>query len=277
MNKLITMTVIGATLLTFAGCATAPKRDDNLESARSVVTQVESAPLAGEVAADEVEQAHLALRKADDLASKHAANNEIDHQAYLARRHAEIAQQQIAIAQAKKTVAEGESQRQKVVLEAEAARKTEQARLQALQTAEATQRADSLEKQLADLNAKKTDRGVVLTLGDVLFDTGKATLKPGAQSTIDRLANFLKSSPDSSVVIEGHTDSVGSDDYNLELSQRRAESVRSALLSRSVTGERVSAIGKGKSEPVAGNETAAGRQQNRRVEIVIQNAKTASG
>lgn len=290
MNKSIVLSAVGATLLITAGCATAPTRDNTLEAARAMVNQVENSPTAGEVAATEVEQAHNALRAADELAKKHASTTEIAHQAYLAQVHAQIAQEQIATAQAKQVVSRADGERQKVLLEADAARKTQQANLSSAQAAAATQRAAAaneqaadaqqraqlLEKQLADLNAKKTDRGMVLTLGDVLFDTGKATLKPGAQSTIDRLAAFLKNSQDSTVVIEGHTDSVGSDDYNMGLSQRRAEAVKNALMERNISGDRVAAVGKGKSEPIASNDNAGGRQQNRRVEIVIQNSNQSS-
>jgi outer membrane protein OmpA-like peptidoglycan-associated protein len=127
-------------------------------------------------------------------------------------------------------------------------------------------------QELADLQAKQTDRGLVLTLGDVLFDTGRATLKPGADRTIDRLAQALKDNPNTRVMIEGHTDSVGGDEYNMALSERRAEAVADALRSRGVPADRYEAKGLGKDFPVASNDTQAGRQQNRRVEIVFSDA-----
>ena len=109
----------------------------------------------------------------------------------------------------------------------------------------------------------------MLTLGDVLFDTAQATLKPGALPTIDRLAAFLKDAQDRTVLVEGHTDSVGEDSFNQDLSNRRANTVKEALLSRGVSSERVQAVGKGEAMPVASNDSAGGRQQNRRVEIII--------
>lgn len=109
----------------------------------------------------------------------------------------------------------------------------------------------------------------MLTLGDVLFDSGQAELKAGAFSTIDRLATFMRENPERTLVVEGYTDSVGSDAYNLSLSQRRADAVRAALLARGIDGSRITKSGMGKANPVAGNDTAAGRQRNRRVEIVI--------
>jgi outer membrane protein OmpA-like peptidoglycan-associated protein len=147
----------------------------------------------------------------------------------------------------------------------------------ATQQAELARRqAQLLADQLRDLQARETERGLVLTLGDVLFDTGKATLKPGANSTISRLAQFLRQSPERSVTIEGHTDSVGTDSYNLMLSESRAGSVRDALVAQGIENSRILAVGKGESTPVASNDGAAGRQQNRRVEIIISNPTKAS-
>ena len=122
---------------------------------------------------------------------------------------------------------------------------------------------------MADLQAKKTDRGMVLTLGDVLFDTGQASLKPGATSILDRVAAFMNDNPRVNVRIEGHTDSTGSPDFNQVLSQNRAQSAATALQTRGVSPGRITAVGKGQELPVASNATAAGRQQNRRVEIVF--------
>ncbi len=109
----------------------------------------------------------------------------------------------------------------------------------------------------------------MLTLGDVLFDTGKAELNSGAARKLDQLAQFLTEHPDRRVQIDGFTDSVGTDSYNLDLSQRRADAVRSALLSRGINPTRISDQGYGKEFPVASNADAGGRQLNRRVEIVI--------
>jgi outer membrane protein OmpA-like peptidoglycan-associated protein len=120
---------------------------------------------------------------------------------------------------------------------------------------------------------------MVLTLGDVLFDTGRATLKPGADSVMERVAMFMQKNPDTKVVIEGHTDSRGSDEYNHELSKDRAAAVQDALASRGIERNRVEAVGKGEGFPVASNDTSAGRQENRRVEIVFsdQEGHFASG
>ena len=172
--------------------------------------------------------------------------------------------------QAEKDRAESERARmqaQTASAEAEQSRRAAEAQLAAAQAAQAD--AAKLQKQLADMEAKQTDRGLVLTLGDVLFDSGRAELKAGASRTVDRLAAFMRDHPERSLQVEGYTDSVGSDALNLALSQRRADAVQAALVSRGVEGSRIKTNGMGKASPVASNDTAEGRQRNRRVEIVI--------
>jgi outer membrane protein OmpA-like peptidoglycan-associated protein len=126
------------------------------------------------------------------------------------------------------------------------------------------------------LQAKPTDRGLVVTLGDVLFMTGRADLQPGAVGNLGRLVTFLNKYPGRTVAIEGYTDSVGSEDYNQRLSERRADSVKSYLIGQGIGSTRLSASGKGESDPVAANDSASGRQQNRRVEVVISNPPAAA-
>jgi outer membrane protein OmpA-like peptidoglycan-associated protein len=110
----------------------------------------------------------------------------------------------------------------------------------------------------------------VITLDDVLFAFDRADLQPGAQRMLDRVAELLKQHPDRDVSIEGHTDSVGSANYNQQLSEARAAAVREYLLRRGVAAERLSAVGYGKTRPIVPNDSPSARQQNRRVEIVIE-------
>ena len=126
-----------------------------------------------------------------------------------------------------------------------------------------------LEARLKELNARPTPRGLVVTLGDVLFDVDRAALRPGGQRLVQQLAAVLNEFPQRNALIEGHTDSSGSDAHNQTLSTQRADAVRSALLQQGIAGARISARGYGESTPVSGNDTAAGRQMNRRVEIVL--------
>jgi outer membrane protein OmpA-like peptidoglycan-associated protein len=129
---------------------------------------------------------------------------------------------------------------------------------------------ETMQARLADLETKRTERGLVVTLGDVLFETDRAELKPGSERTLDELVAALRESPNASVAIEGHTDSTASHAYNQSLSERRAAAVRAYLVAKGIDGTRISARGLGEEFPVASNADAAGRQQNRRVELVIQ-------
>ena len=155
------------------------------------------------------------------------------------------------------------------------AREAEQARAQAEQArraAEAEQaKTAALAKELADLKAQQTNRGLVLTVGDVLFATGKAEVAAGGMRSIDKLAEWLKKNPTRNLLIEGHTDNTGSEDLNMKLSQQRAEAVRDQLVSRGVGADRITTKGYGPKYPVVANDSASGRQQNRRVEVVVLN------
>jgi outer membrane protein OmpA-like peptidoglycan-associated protein len=126
-------------------------------------------------------------------------------------------------------------------------------------------------KELSELKAQQTERGIVLTIGDVLFATGKATLSGDANRSVAKLADFLKRYPGRNVLIEGHTDSVGSDEFNLALSQQRADSVKEKLVADAVDAARITTVGYGKKYPMASNDTAAGKQLNRRVEVIVLN------
>jgi OmpA-OmpF porin, OOP family len=265
MNRRYSFVLAAAVAAGVAGCASTPETIDELETARAVVPQVEASPRAG-VAVTNITDARKALDRANALAEKHGKVADIQYEATVASRNAQIANEKILTAQAKDDVEKGTAERQAVLTEArslEADRNAQQAR-------SAEERAKSLEQELADLKGKKTDRGVVVTMGDVLFDTGKATLKPGAYATVDRLATVLKEDTSRKVMIEGHTDNVGSDEYNQQLSERRAASVQAALFERGVDASQISTVGKGETTPVASNDSPVGRQQNRRVELVFQ-------
>ncbi len=137
------------------------------------------------------------------------------------------------------------------------------------------QQATEMQRQIDLLQARPTDQGLVLTLGDVTFTSGRADLMAGGTGNLNRLVAFLNKYPDRTVSIHGYTDNVGSEGYNQGLSERRAESVKSYLAGQGIGSIRLSAAGKGEGDPVASNDSAAGRQQNRRVEIVISNPTAA--
>jgi outer membrane protein OmpA-like peptidoglycan-associated protein len=134
---------------------------------------------------------------------------------------------------------------------------------------QARQRTQELETELAALEAKRTDRGLLVTLDDLFFETDRAKINPGAEEKLNTLSRYLREHPEQAVIVEGHTDSRGPEEYNRELSQQRAEAVKQALVIRGVASERLAARGHGESRPVASNNTSGGRQLNRRVEIVL--------
>jgi len=135
--------------------------------------------------------------------------------------------------------------------------------------ADAQAQAALLQAQLADLAAKQTDRGIVITLGDVLFGTDLSNLNSNGMHTVQKLADVLSKNPQRTVLVEGYTDSTGTASHNQELSERRAQSVRTALQSMGISGDRILTRGYGQEFPVASNDTAGNRQMNRRVEIVL--------
>ena len=121
-------------------------------------------------------------------------------------------------------------------------------------------------------NLRETSRGIVISLSDILFDVNRATLKPGAEANVRRIAAILQQYPDRQIAVEGHTDATGSDAYNQTLSEDRAASVRASLIAGGVPQGQITSKGFGKTQPVATNDTPAGRQQNRRVEIIVLGA-----
>ena len=274
---------------TISGCASSGEPYPMLERAQAAYAAAEANPEVKAYAPVALYDAERALKRAEmstDL-------EERKHLIYLAERNVEMALVSTEQKKAEKEMALLSEERDNLILESQrveteisgretkAARETAleakteaerlkaEAEVRARETQEAMARAAQLEKELASLKAVKTDRGMVLTLGDVLFATGKAELSPGAARTIDNLAEFLTKYPERKVRIEGHTDSTGSAALNLDLSERRAEAVKTALLRRGVSFDRIDTVGYGQSLPIASNDTASGRQQNRRVEIII--------
>jgi outer membrane protein OmpA-like peptidoglycan-associated protein len=274
--------LIGAVAAALAACAAAPQRSEQVEQARAEIQTLSQEPNAQQAASQDLDSARKALADAEGALKAKAPMPVVDHYAYLAKRHAEAGEARVAEARSRQEVARGGADRDKILLEnrerdtLSAQAQTDRARAEA--AASQAQLANA-QQQLADLQAKQTDRGVVVTLGDVLFDTGQATLKPGADLAVNRLATFLSQNSNTKVLIEGHTDSRGSDAYNDALSERRAHAVATALETRGIAASQVETAGRGKDYPVASNDTPEGRQQNRRVEIVFsdQSGRFAQG
>jgi outer membrane protein OmpA-like peptidoglycan-associated protein len=264
--------------LALAACVGAPQPNAALESAHAAVNAAEMDPNVAKYAALDLDAAKKDLAIADDAALHHK-DAEIAQPAYLAAQNARLAQMHAAAKADDARVAAGQAERDQIML---AARNREvrnakvatnvaldQRDQAAQEAARATEESARLQAEVDALKAKPTPRGLVLTLGDVLFDTGRAELHPGAGRKLDQLAQFLSEHKDRRVQIDGFTDSVGTDSYNEELSRRRADAVKSALLVRGIDSSRIATQGYGKSFPVADNNDSGGRQLNRRVEVVI--------
>jgi outer membrane protein OmpA-like peptidoglycan-associated protein len=264
--------------LALSACATMPQPNPALEDARAAVQTAEADPNVNKYAPLDLDRARKDLGIAEDAALHHR-DLEIAQAAYLATQDARIAQAHAAAKADDARVASGQTERDRIMLAART-REAENAKAAAAnsqavaavalsQRDQANQDAARAQAELEALKATPTARGLVLTLGDVMFDTGRSELKSGGMRKIDQLAQFLTEHPDRRVQIDGFTDSVGSDAYNEELSQRRADAVKAALVSRNIDPARISAEGYGKAYPVASNNDSGGRQLNRRVEVVI--------
>lgn len=162
-----------------------------------------------------------------------------------------------------------EAEKAKLMAEAEAAR----AAAAQAEAAAAKASMNSLQNQLSELQAKQTERGLVITLGDVLFEFNKSDLKAGATRNLQPLVKALKDNPKQQVIVEGHTDNVGAKAYNLTLSEARADSVKKYLVNEGIGGDRIKTKGLAFDFPVASNDDASGRQRNRRVEIILPDVK----
>ncbi len=284
--------------LMLAGCATtSPEGESALDQARAAVQRLEDQPLAAQTAGKALQDARDALGAAEAAEREHKSADVVVHLSYLARRDAEVGEAVLTEARARTAMSQAQAEREHVLLnerereaasaheqaltaqqQAQAAQQQaqaaqQQAQQQAQAAQDAQQQARDAQQQLEAMQAKQTERGMMLTLGNVLFDTNGDTLKPGADELVSRLSQFLQNHPDIKLRIEGHTDSTGSDSYNEALSERRAQAVATALESRGIPAERIQAVGRGKSAPVATNDTSAGRQQNRRVEIIFSDAQ----
>ena len=260
-------TAVAAVLL--AACAAAPVTPQGAAEVRARLTQLQSDPKLATLAPVAIEEADAAVRAAEQPEADAALGS---HRVYIADRKVETARAQAETRLLEDQRAALGTQREEARLES----RTLEADTARVATAEAEAQTAELQRQVDALQAKVTERGLVLTLGDVLFASGRAELNPGTANNLNQLVTFLGKYPSRTVMIEGHTDSVGNDDYNQGLSQRRADSVRSYLVRQGIDAGRITAMGAGESTPVAGNESATGRQQNRRVEVIISNPALAS-
>lgn len=289
--------VVLAIAMLVGACSSIPTSTTLLDQTRNDYVRAQNNPKTETYAPLEMKQAGEALAKANVSSEQRDEKEKVDRFAYLAKQKIALAEEAAKQRAAEADVANASKERDQLRLdqrtkEADQAKSSaEQARLAAQiaqnqtlaaqhQTQDAERmareekaRADAAEKklelQLADLAAKKTERGIIITLGDVLFGTDQSRLTPMGLQTIQKLATVLQQNPQRNVLIEGFTDSTGTNEYNQALSERRATAVRSALQLQGIARERIALRGYGESFPVAGNASAADRQLNRRVEIML--------
>jgi outer membrane protein OmpA-like peptidoglycan-associated protein len=269
-----------------------PYSSPQTTQAHSALTAAEQEPSVATYSAVELQRARQWMGQSDAAAKKQQKES-ADHYAHLAENMALVAEGRARVKVADEELAKAEGERTRIqlaardndVTAARSATQLAQARTQqetaknqqlredsaALQQQSQSlkEQNDKLAKEMDELKAKQTPRGLVLTLGDVLFDTGKSELKSGAERSLDRLVQFLTEHPERKLRIEGFTDSMGAESSNQALSERRAYAVRDALSGRGIAADRISIRGYGEGYPVASNSEAAGRQLNRRVEIII--------
>jgi len=264
--------------LALGACVSMPQPNAALETARLAVQTAEADSNVNKFAPLDLDRARKDLSIAEDAALHHQ-DADVDQPAYLATQNARLAQAHGAAKADDARVAAGQMERDQIVLasrtreaanaKASAANSKVVADVALDQRDQANQATARVQAELDALKATPTPRGLVMTLGDVLFDTGRAELKSGAGRKMDQLAQFLVEHPDRRVQIDGFTDSIGTDSYNEDLSQRRADAVKTALINRGVQPSRIGTEGYGKAYPVANNTDSGGRQLNRRVEVVI--------
>lgn len=296
MKKTIAqLSALAAAAALFAGCASAPTVTPALQQARSTVRSAEADPAVLKYASLDAKKAGDSLKRAEELSANRESPADIDSAAYVAATQARTAMALAKAATEEEAIKAAEADRERARADANARRANvaqaqaanaqiaaanasaeasaarQQAATAQADAATAQAQAAALQQELAELQAKQTDRGMLVTLGDVLFEFGRAEIKPTAQAAIAKLSNYLKQHPDRRVLIEGFTDSVGSDQANLTLSQRRSQAVADALRAQGVDPARVDTRGYGEAYPVANNASSSDRALNRRVEVYISN------
>jgi outer membrane protein OmpA-like peptidoglycan-associated protein len=296
MNKIKLTPVLLAIAVLVGACSSMPTSTSLLTETRSDYIEAQGNPTVARYAQLEMKQAQAALEQADTASSDKESAAKVDKLAYLAKQKIAVAQEVAKQRFAEASVTSAAKERDQIRLDQrtneadQATARAEHSRQAAEHSRQATQQARSetveaqrqtqdalasnaqLEAQLADLAAKKTERGMVITLGDVLFGSDQARLTPDGMRAAQKLADLLQKNPERTVLIEGFTDSTGAASHNQALSERRATSVRSALQDMGISRDRVTVRGYGQTYPVAANDTAQNRQLNRRVEIVISDA-----
>ncbi|PKL99493.1 MAG: hypothetical protein CVV19_07265 [Gammaproteobacteria bacterium HGW-Gammaproteobacteria-9] len=251
--------VVAALLL--AGCVS-QETEREISQASTTLERVQADSMAQRAAPKDLQRALETLQRAERFNEFWGGTADARHYAYLSQRYSEIADQQGALLQHQEQVARLEMERDRL-----------RRMLQDAQLMTVEQQGRWLEDQMMSLAASETDRGMVMTLGDLLFHAGSASLNSSANRTLLKLVHFLQLNPQRKVRIEGYSDSRGDPQANLGLSLARAQTVADLLVNLGIAGERIEVRGYGERFPLAENASARGRAQNRRVEILFSDAE----
>lgn len=296
-------------LALLTGCANLPETNATYAEAQETIERAREMRGVSRYAALKLQQAEESLAQAEGIWEEHGNDRieDVEHHAYLAKQQAATAIARAELGDTRDEMRRVSQTREQVLrqarerelltarqraaqaeLEAQTAQERAQQLEQRYQTAQqdaqtAQQEAEAARNQreqenrelqelrdtVKSLQAQQTERGMVLTMNEVLFDFGDSQLKPGGARAVEQLARFLEENADRKVLVEGYTDAVGDEDFNRELARARAQAVQQELVSAGVSRDRIEVQGHGEQFPVASNETNAGRQLNRRVEVVI--------
>ncbi len=247
------LSVVGLT-----GCAHYTEAEQALQQADELFNSIKDDSQVLASAPKDVLRAGESLQRAEQLSGYLGSTEDVQHFAYLSQQYAYIAQERSQIASYQQQIEQLRIQRERLQLA------LREARLMSVQ-----QQGQWLEEQMISLATQDAERGLVLTLNDMLFDSGRADLKPAANRTVLKLVQFLQMNGQRTVRIEGYSDSDGDVQENLQLSRDRAQAVADTLVDLGVDVKRLQVMGYGDAFPIAENATERGRAQNRRVEIVF--------
>lgn len=285
-NKFSKTVLLGFVSFAISGCATMQEPTKETIALQNQYMMAEQQSYVEKYAPLEFEDAKKMIEKTKKMEKSGKSEELIEHQRYLAQKKLDTAIELAKEKRAQERVDNAALNRKDVLLAAkskelneaqdEAQRMSKRAKLAEREAEEARERAKEMSAKakkmaatLTDISATDTERGLVITMGSILFELNESELKSSSKNTVAKIADFLNQYPERDVLVEGFTDSTGSSDYNQTLSDKRAKAVTALLAGNGIDQNRLNAVGYGESYPAATNDTSLGRQKNRRVEIVV--------
>lgn len=288
MSQISRFALCAICIASLQACTSLPADNQSLNSAEQDMARAQMDSEVERLAPNELEQARIAIKAANQAWTSKASAAEVDHLSYVAKQSVAIAVETTKRKQAETKISNAGSARTNMLLAARTDESSKakldaqfskaQAQDSSAEAIAANERARQaqeyaavLNARLVEINAKESARGYIVTLGDIQFDNNRANLKTTSADSVVRLGAFLRQYPQRTILAEGYTDNVGSASSNVDLSTRRADAVRDALIGMGIDGRRIAVRGYGEMYPISTNSTADGREKNRRVEIVLSN------